>query len=144
MIKKFFLKIMVLTIFCISIFIIKIDMPQKENLIGSWTGESQDIKYIYEFNEDKTCFLRVINKITKEVQLISGVYQINPNKSPMPLTIKKIPQLNHPLYSIVEFSNENSIAIANFSPRWKFRPISFKNDGHIIFSRFEKLINIKI
>jgi len=66
---------------------------------------------------------------------ITGDFEVNFSKKPIPLTIRNIPQLNHPLHTIIQFKELDVIRMAEFAPRWRFRPISFNPETEIIFKR---------
>ena len=67
--------------------------------------------------------------------LIYYFYELNILKRPIPLSIHNIAQLNHPLHTIIEFISDDSIRIAEFSPKLKLRPISFVTGNELHFKR---------
>lgn len=110
------------------------------NIHGNWKGIYNDPTLLFIFKSDKTCVLTFVDKQSNAIKTITGEYELELSKKPIPLTIRNIPQLNHPLYTIVEFINDNSMKIAEFSPKWKLRPITFEI-GKIINLKRVKLTN---
>jgi len=62
------------------------------------------------------------------VDKLKGTFEVDFSKYPLPLSIRNIPQLNHGLYTILKFTDNGSLVIADFAPRWRFRPTSFEYD----------------
>lgn len=93
---------------------------------GSWKGRYNDYEVSVVFNTDNTCAFKFIDKRSNNVEIINGYYELDFSKKPIPLSIRNIPQLNHPLHTIIEIIAEDSIRIAGFSPKWRLRPISFE------------------
>ena len=110
------------------------------NIHGNWKGIYNGQALLFIFKSDKTCVLTFVDKQSNAIKTITGKYELDLSKKPIPLTIRNIPQLNHPLYTIVEFINDNSMKIAEFSPKWKLRPITFEI-GKIINLKRVKLTN---
>ncbi len=108
------------------------------DIYGIWQGEHKNKQLTFVFDRDKTCILTINDKQSKIVEKIDGNYQINFRKNPIPLSIHSIPQLNHPLHTIIEFIRDDSIRIAEFSPKLKLRPISFVTGNELHFKRIIK------
>jgi len=104
-----------------------------ESLYGSWQYKSDNEEILFTFNRDSTCELTFIDGNSS--QKISGKFEVDFSKSPFPLTIRNIPQLNHPLHTILQFKSFDEIRVATFSPRWRLRPISFNRDTEMIFRK---------
>ena len=100
-------------------------IPSHEGIYGVWKGELQGKELLFKFEIDQTCVLSFRNKASDSVETINGNFKMDFSKKPITLSVKNIPGLNHPLHTIVEFEGINLIKLANFSPRWKIRPISF-------------------
>ena len=100
-------------------------MYHQEDIIGIWKGEHQGKELLFEFKSDQTCVLSFSDKILATTVILSGNFETDFSKKPIMLSVRNITQLNHPLHTILEFVNGNSIRIASFVPRWKLRPISF-------------------
>lgn len=114
--------------------------PYQEDIYGVWKGEFQDKELLFKFESDKTCVLSFTNKESNSVEILNGNFEIDLSKKPISLSVKNIPQLNHPLYTIVEFIGSDSIRLASFSPRWKLRPISFNRSTSIKLERVQQKI----
>ena len=94
----------------------------------------------YDKAQDVVSLLSYKDIATGSVETIKGNFEIDFSKFPIPLSVRNIPELKHSLYTIVEFVDIDSIKIANFSPRWRFRPISFNRNTSIHLKRFNKKI----
>lgn len=110
------------------------------NIYGNWKGSHNDHEIIFVFKNDSTCVLTLFNRQSNKLDTIKGIYDLDFSKKPIPLSIKKIPKLNHQLYTIVQFINNNSIRIAEFSPKWRLRPISFVNGKSINLKRIRQTL----
>ena len=115
-------------------------IPFQEDIYGVWKGEFQDKELLFKFESDQTCVLSFMNKESDSVEILNGNFEIDFSKKPISLAIKNIPQLNHPLYTIVEFIGSESIRLASFSPRWRLRPISFNRSTSIKLERVQQKI----
>ena len=115
-------------------------IPYQENIYGVWKGEFQDKELLFTFESDQTCVLSFMNKESGSVEILNGNFEIDLSKKPISLSVKNIPQLNHPLYTIVEFIGSESIRLASFSPRWRLRPISFNRSTSIKLERVQQKI----
>ena len=103
-------------------------IPDINHLYGVWQGEHNETELLFAFNNDGTCSLSYKNRDSGEIYILSGTFEVNFSKSPIPLSIQNIPQLNHGLYTIIQFTDNNTLKVADFSPRWRLRPISFQKD----------------
>ena len=102
-------------------------VPCLEDIYGTWEGELQGKELIFKFKNDKTCELKTKYKISESVEKVNGNFEMDFSKKPITLSIRNIPQLNHPLFTIIEFVNADSMRLANFAPSWRLRPIAFSN-----------------
>ena len=115
-------------------------IPYQEDIYGVWKGEFQDKELLFKFERDQTCVLSFTNKESDSVEILNGNFEIDLSKKPISLSVKNIPQLNHPLYTIVEFIGSESIRLASFSPSWRLRPISFNRSTSINLERVRQQI----
>jgi len=132
-------------IFLASIFLVIFscdDLPQKQTIYGVWKGEHYEKEILFEFKNDHSCVLTFKDKPTQSVQIVNGHFEIDFSKKPIILSIRNIPQLNHPLYTIVKFIDIHSIRLANFAPHWKLRPISFDRNTSMNLKRRKKLVDL--
>ena len=95
------------------------------NIHGNWKGSYYGHELSFVFKRDSTCVVTYFEKQLNKFETINGNYELDFSKTPIPLSIRNIPQLNHPLHTIIEFICDDSIRIADFSPKWRLRPISF-------------------
>ena len=105
-------------------FLIK-DITTIRDITGRWEGSTSNRFLSCVFNTDETCTLTLLNTTVNKREMISGVYELDFSKKPITLSIKNIPQLGHPMHTIIEYVNGDSIRIAEFSPKWRLRPVSF-------------------
>ncbi|MBN2412867.1 hypothetical protein JXQ31_14355 [candidate division KSB1 bacterium] len=105
------------------------------DIYGNWQGAFKNKDISINFNADKTCVLKFTDRKTNQIDTYNGVYEPDFTKMPIPLTIRNIPQLNHPLHTIIEFVGDDSMKMAGFSPRWRLRPISFDEGKTINLKR---------
>ena len=124
--KPILLELSILT-FIVSIFIIfsRVDVPGREIMYGVWKGEYLGKELLFSFNSDGTCVLNFKDKASGKIERLNGKFELGLSKSPIPLTVRSIPQLDHPLHTIVKFNGDDSIRMAHFATRWRLRPISF-------------------
>ena len=102
------------------------------NIYGNWKGFQVGHELSFIFKSDHTCVLEIFDKQTNKYETINGNYELNFSKIPISLSIHNVPQLNHPLYTIIEFISDDSIRIAQFSPQWRLRPITFNNNTTMV------------
>jgi len=102
---------------------------------GEWKGSNSEQKINFKFSDNNKCEIIIINRNEDFLRKMYGVYKIDFSKKPMTLSIKNIDELSHPLHTIFEFIDFNTIKISHFSPSWRLRPIAFENDKITILKR---------
>jgi hypothetical protein len=107
----------------------------ENHLFGVWKGERNGSVIIFKFNNDHTVVLSLMDAASGSVKKINGDFETDFSKRPISLTIRNIPQLTHPLHTIISFKRDGSIQIANFAPRWRLRPIAFSKNSSLILKR---------
>ena len=75
-----------------------------KNIIGTWKGVENGSELIMSFDSYNECLITFYDKLTGQISSINGDYMLNLEKYPIPLTISNIPQLPHPLHTIIEFT----------------------------------------
>lgn len=101
---------------------------KEDEIYGLWMDDNDQYLFRIEFKQDYECNLFFFDK-TKETSLnFSGFFNIDTEKNPVLLEIKKIRDFEFPLYSIVDIDNKGYLKIARFSNKWRIRPIDFKED----------------
>ena len=118
-------RVVLIYLLCI-LFVSCSNLKNETSIYGNWQGTYQNKEISFVFNTDKTCLLKFVDKQSNIIDTYDGVYELDFSKKPIPLSIRNIPQLNNPLHTIIEFIGNDSIKIAEFSPRWRLRPISFE------------------
>ena len=108
------------------------------NIYGNWKGSYFGHELSFVFKRDSTCVITYFEKRSNKFKTINGNYELDFLKTPIPLSIRNIPQLNHPLHTIIEFICDDTIRIADFSPKWRLRPISFVPGKVINLKRITK------
>jgi len=134
-------------IFFFSLFFISCDdLQYYEKIYGIWHGNFNDESLEFRFKKNNTCVLKFLDLNTGKVKIFKGNFEIQSSKNPVPLSIRNINNLDHPLYTIIEFEEINIIKLAIFSPRWRLRPISFESDNlmrleraNLNLSHYEKI-----
>ena len=111
--------------------------PKEELLFGVWEGTVGDSQIVFKINQDRTCEI-TISKADSSLIMIAGDFEVDFSKLPIPLTIRNIPQLNHPLHTIIKFNGRDELKVAEFSPRWRVRPVSFDPNLSINLRRINK------
>ncbi len=96
-----------------------------EDLIGTWEGASKEMSsVVVRFSADGRCRLEYVDP-QGEIHRLAGDYEADFSKTPVSLSIRNIPQLPHPLHTLIQFRGPDSIRMGSFAPRWRLRPISF-------------------
>jgi hypothetical protein len=110
----------------------------ENDLFGVWTGNHRGFVFTFQFNRDHSCLLSIGDKTSGAIKIVNGDFETDFSKRPIPLTIRNIPQLTHPLHTIVSFKRDGSIQIATFAPRWRLRPIAFNKNASPILKRVKE------
>ena len=71
------------------------------------------------------------NSDSGETEELRGTFETDFSKTPIPLSIRNIPQLDHGLYTIIKFTGDGTLTVADFSTRWRVRPVAFQPDSEI-------------
>jgi len=111
------------------------EAPQQEWVCGVWKGETRGKELLFTFNADGTCELVFTDTASGAAERISGRFEMDFSKKPVPLTIRNIPQLTHPLHTIIAFVGKDSMRIAQFAVRWRLRPIAFNVGSDMLLKR---------
>jgi len=107
----------------------------QNKIYGFWAGNYINNTLILNFKNHDNIIITLRDNNSGLSNILNGNYYLDSSKSPMPLSITNIQELNHPLHTILEFINHDSIRIGAFSPRWKLRNISFDKNKSIILKR---------
>ena len=132
--NSLFILFFIITVFFSAILISKKNY-EKNNIFGLWENHNHKEVIYFKFNDDYSCDIKIIDETTKDENIYSGNFEVNFLKNPKTLSIRNIPQLDHPLHTIIKFLNEDLVKMGSFSPRWKLRPISFDPISSIIIKR---------
>ena len=111
----------------------------QKKMYGVWRGENKNKILTLKFNRNGKCDF-ILNDISSDQEeTFTGIYEIDLLKSPVPLTIYDVDQLNHPLHTIIKFTNDNSITLARFAPQKKLRQVIFNKHTDIKLNRFNQI-----
>ena len=131
--KTLFIFISTIIIF---LFIPKLSFSN-QTLEGFWEESTdsymrrKDNNYLkIEFKKDKKCNIYIIRTDGTSLNF-AGIYDLDTQKKPMPLSIRRITNLNHPLHTIIRYIDENTIDIMQFSSTQKLRPVIFSEENKI-------------
>ncbi len=108
---------------------------QDVSLSGKWVGIYKNNEVVVIFKDSSICTAIYFNNEMGRNDTIHGNYQLQLSKTPIPLSITRIKELNHSMHTIIEFLDKNTIRMATFSPKWRLRPITFESDNTIILER---------
>lgn len=109
--------------------------PSDSMLYGVWSGDHAGRRLVFSFLPDKTCELRFEDTNAGSVTVWTGNFDTDLTKSPVPMSIRNIPQLGHPLHTIVRFDTDDTLIVAPFAVRWRLRPIAFDKERSMKFVR---------
>ena len=112
---------------------------EERDLYGVWRGEQDTLEFVFRFEPDHTCNLRFRDKETGKETVRDGMFETDFAKRPVPLTIRRIPRVNHPLHTIVELRADGTLWVAPFATRWRLRPIAFDSQQTMELRRVEDL-----
>jgi len=131
--KTLFIFISTIIIF---LFIPKLSFSN-QTLEGFWEESTdsymrrKDNNYLkIEFKKDKKCNIYIIRTDGTSLNF-SGIYDLDTQKKPMPLSIRSITNLNHSLHTIIRYIDENTIEIMQFSTIQRIRPVFFSEENKI-------------
>ena len=97
----------------------------ERDLIGTWQGEGLQISaVVITFEEDGSFLFQYVDSGGVSHSL-SGNYEADFTKSPIPLSLRSIAELSYPLHTVIQFTGPNNLRIGGFAHRWKVRPITF-------------------
>ena len=110
-----------------------VNVLDEELLFGVWVGEKDGVKIVLKLYQDSTS--EIMFNDGSSVTRLTGYFQVDFSKRPIPLTIRNISNLNHPLHTIIQFEELDLIRISKFVPRLKLRPIGFNRETEIYLRR---------
>ncbi len=106
------------------------NVTNQTDITGVWKGESLGNELTFTFRNDLTCELVFKDSSSGNIEKIDGNYELDLTKTPIPLSIRNIPQLSYSIHTIIRFESPDSMRFAMFSPRWRLRQIAFdKSSG---------------
>ena len=109
-----------------------------EDLIGTWEGESRNLSsVVVSFAKDGKFKLQYQDTDGAEV-CFTGDYEVDFSKTPVPLSIRNIPRLPHPLHTIIRYEAPDSLRMGRLAHRWRLRPIAFDPATEILLVRCSK------
>ena len=109
--------------------------PTEQALYGTWRGDQAGQRITFNFQSDRRCELRFEDTKTGEVTVWRGKFETNFSKSPVPLSIRNIPELEYSLHTVVRFESDGHLIVAPFAPRWRLRAIAFDPERSMRLAR---------
>ena len=107
----------------------------ERDLIGTWQGDGLHISaVVITFEEDGSFVFQYVDSDGFSHSL-SGNYEADFTKSPVPLSLRSIAELSHPLHTVIQFTGPNSLRMGGFAHRWKVRPITFDPASTVLLER---------
>ena len=131
--KDIYWEVVILVLICCCLHYCTTKYAQ-EDLYGTWEGKNSIVEMTITFDKGFACNLEY-SENGQEMIRISGDFEVNFAKKPVPLTIRNISGLNHPLHTIFQFVDSGVIRMSSFATRWRLRPIAFARDTEIILKR---------
>jgi hypothetical protein len=101
----------------------------EEDLYGTWIGNKGEFHIVLSFSQDSSFEMKFNQSDSIKT------FEVDFSKTPIPLSVRNIPSLQHPLHTIIQFKDPNTIIMGEFASRLKLRPITFNPDEIIIFTR---------
>jgi hypothetical protein len=99
--------------------------PVEGDIYGMWTGTHKNKAISLNFAYDGVCTITLVRLDNGSEETIKGNFMLDFSKDPIVLSIKNVPQLNHPLHTVVRFLSEDTIMVGYMAPRWRLRPVAF-------------------
>jgi|TARA_Y100000310_G_C20368328_1_gene662303 hypothetical protein len=106
-----------------------------KNIMGKWEGKIFNSNIYFEFKEKNIFTMKILNFNTDSLFVIHGEFSLDYLKTPIPLSLSNIPQVNHPLHTIIKFVDEDLIKMTLFSIKWRVRPVYFESNDTFMLSR---------
>jgi len=94
-------------------------------LFGEWNGQNDSLIFNFNFIKDDSCKLIMKNKYSMSTSVFTGRFILDMTKSPIPITINKIQELNYSIHTIMMFKGKDKLLFGEFSQTQRFRPVSF-------------------
>ena len=110
----------------------------ENEIYGSWKGQYENKEMVLTFNNDRSFELGIKDLITDSNEILGGIYKLDFTKTPIPLSLRNIKELDHPLHTIIEFIGADSIRLGYFSPSWRIRNISFEKNKNFVLKRLSQ------
>jgi hypothetical protein len=104
-------------------------------LYGVWSGELEGRQLTMAVKPDGTCTISFKDQASGAVETLSGTFETDFSKRPVPLSIRNIPSLDHPLHTILEFSGRKTIRMAPYARRWRLRPVWFDTNRSVTLTK---------
>ena len=104
------------------------------NPIGVWDGTYMGKVVQFVFGES-SCEIHFRDTSGEDSLVVLGEYKFSYKKRPISLSISGIQTLNHGLYTIVQYINQDSLHMAGFSPTWRLTPLKIDESKAFILRR---------
>lgn len=99
----------------------------ESDFYGTWNGihNGKNVSLTFTNNE---CTLSYYDSLETSDITLTGSYDFDFTKRPIPFSITKINQINNSLHSIVRLTDHRTMQLVEFSTEWRLRPISFEEN----------------
>jgi hypothetical protein len=111
------------------------NLSSYDEIVGNWYFSDSTNRIDFKFFLNEKC--QIIFFSANDTMKIEGKVEMDFTKSPVTISISKIPGLNFSLHSIIAKKSVNSIIISNFSKKWRLRPINFSEYDLITLKKRE-------
>lgn len=137
-------KIYQLSAISLIFFSVLMNMPSEksvrlDDIYGFWKSDDLEKDFLIKFSNDGECLLIFGDNDTNLIVTLNGKFSIDLTKRPIPLSIRDITQLNHPIYTIVDFVGPNNIKLGSFAQDRRFMNISFDHTESISLKRVNQI-----
>lgn len=111
------------------------DSTSINKLGGEWRGFFKSSVIVLKIDSDSKCTLYVSNQLKDNINQFTGTCSIDGSKRPYSLSITNIDETLYPLHSLLLRVDDHTIHVAEFSSKWRLRPLSLHGDNTIILKK---------
>lgn len=124
-----------LFVFCLIVLSSIPDSISINKLGGEWKGFFKSSVIVLKIDSDSKCTLYVNNQLKDNINQFTGTCSIEGSKRPYSFSITNIDETLYPLHSLLLRVDDHTIHVAEFSSKWRLRPLSLHGDNTIILKK---------